>query len=51
MASSLAIIETREGVSLPTAHLPESYCGQTFEVCHHQNNTTTFVSIFTAPTL
>ena len=43
--------ETWEGVSLPTAHFTESYWGQTFEVCHHQNNEMILTSMFTVSTL
>jgi hypothetical protein len=36
------------GDPLPTALVTQSYCGQTFEVCHHQNNDTVRKVTFTA---
>ena len=42
---------TWEGVALPTAQFTESYSGQTFEVCHHQNNEMILTSMFTVSTL
>jgi hypothetical protein len=43
--------ETWEGVALPTVHFTESYSGQTFEVCHHQNNEMILTSMFTVSIL
>jgi hypothetical protein len=43
--------ETWEGFSLPTAHFTENYSGQTFEVCHHQNNEMILTSMSTVSTL
>jgi len=47
MASYTIILETWKGSALPTAHLTESYCGQTVKVCHHQNNAMILAPIFT----
>ena len=45
MASS-AFVRDMGGFALPTAHCFKSYCGQTFEVRHHQNNDMILQTLF-----
>ena len=49
--ASFTASETWEGILLPTARITESYRGQTFLACHHQNNDMNFRSVLTAPAL
>ena len=47
MASCTIILETWEGFRPAHGSSPESYCGQTVKVCHHQNNAMILAPIFT----